>query len=527
MSSPSVVPSGAGHFSRPVLLLVLAALILSLIAISSQSLWIDEANSAVKAVQPTWAGFVKLMESERGSDLQMPLYMASLWGWEKLVGQTEYALRAMNVPLFIAAIAAALWGLSISSGIRQWFCLWAVCSPMVWTYLDEARPYSLQFLSSTLVMVGLVNLAGCLGRPQLRDAAFVFTGIVLLCGSSLMGVIYSFFFGLAFLACWLRREPLSSALRRPGLWVMALLAALVLAGLGTYYLWTLKVGARASGAGKTNLLSMAFCAYELLGFTGVGPGRTALRDNPVAALRPFLPFLALYAVFLSTFFLAAIKSVRNFLPLSRWAGFLPVFLAVLTSGAAVLVLGVVADFRVIGRHLMPLLPFLLIVLAGLSSALWASGGKANRGAVAAVLLLSLLSCVSLRTFPRFAKDDYRSAAAVAREAIARNQTVWWAADGAGANYYGVFPQPRDGKSGEANPPSPSTATSAPGPIYSAIAPSAEDIAALPSPDVVILSKIDIYDPSAALRDWMKDHGFATTKTFPAFTVWEKSEGSGQ
>ena len=516
--SPS--PVAPSSFKGPVLLLVLAAVMVSLLAVSPQSLWIDEANSAMKAVQPTWTGFVQIMASERGSDLQMPFYMVSLWGWEKLVGQGEYALRAMNVPLFLAAVAAALWGLSISTGIRQWFCLWAVCSPMVWTYLDEARPYSLQFLASTLVMVGLVNLAGSRSRPHLGDAAFVFTGIVMLCGSSLMGVIYSFFFGLAFLACWLGREPLFAALRRPGLGIMALLAALFLAGLGIYYLWTLKVGARASGVGKTNILSMAFCAYELLGFTGVGPGRAALRDNPVAALRPFLPFLALYAFLLTAFFFVAIKSIPHFLQPSRWSGFLPVFVAVLTSGAAVMVLGLAADFRVIGRHLMPLLPFLLIGLAGLSSALWVKGGKVNRGAVVAVLFLGLISCVSQRTFSRFAKDDYRSATNVVREAIAGNGTVWWAADEAGANYYGVFPQARDGKSGET--PQPSTSAADSGHIYSAIGASAEDIATLPSPDVVILSKVDIYDPSGALRAWMKDQGFATTKTLPAFTVWEKA-----
>ena len=493
------------------------SVVVAFCAVTSQSLWIDEANSAINAIQPTWAGFFQLIGSERGSELQMPFYMASLWGWEKFVGPTEYALRAMNVPLFVAAIGAALWGLSVSLGIRQWFCLFSICSPMVWTYLDEARPYSMQFLSSTLVMVGLVNLGSIRGSPHLKDAAFVFIGIVLLCGSSLIGVIYSFFFGLAFLACWLRREPLYAALRQPGLWALALLTASVLAGLGFYYLWTLKVGARASGAGKTNIQTMAFCAYELLGFTGAGPGRAGLRDNPIIAIRSFLPFLGLYAVFLSAFFLTAIKSIPPFLPLSRWVGFLPIFFAALTSGVAVIILGLVADFRVIGRHLMPLLPFLLIGMANLSSTIWARGGKPNRGIVAAFLILSLISSVSIRTFNRFAKDDYRAAASIAKDALFKKKTVWWSADLAGANYYGVFPKTGTSESSSVLSSSSLAAT------FFANSLSADCLSALPKPDIVILSKLDLYDSGGILRAWMKDRGYIVAMRFPAFTVWQISQ----
>ena len=44
------------------------------------------------------------MGSDRGSDLQMPLYMLMLWGWEKIFGRPEFALRAMNIPLFVIAL---------------------------------------------------------------------------------------------------------------------------------------------------------------------------------------------------------------------------------------------------------------------------------------------------------------------------------------------------------------------------------------------------------------------------------------
>jgi len=550
-------------FDRLGFLIIISAGI-ALFSVSSQSLWIDEANSAVKAVQPTWGSFVQAMRSERGSDLQMPLYMGALWGWDKMAGSSEYALRAMNIPLFIAAIATALWGLSTPVGIRAWFCLFAVCSPMVWTYLDEARPYILQFFCSTLVMVGLVNLGSEQGRPGLRQAALVFAGIVLLCGSSLLGVIYSFFFGLAFLAIWLGRESFPASLRRPGLWILVLPAAVVLAGLATYYFWTLQVGARASGVGKTNAMSMAFCAYELLGFTGAGPGRAALRENPIGALRPFIFPIALYGGILAVFLVASLKYLRAFFsraailpgipirsdtpkpasalllegrpPCRPWietdrtepvppnaSRLAPRFLtlAVLASAVTVIGLGVAADFRVIGRHLMPLLPFLLLGMAGLASVLWSGGGR--RGIVAAVLLAGLFSCISLRLSPRFAKDDYRSAAAVVRSAVSVGSTVWWAADMAGANYYGVFPAENSVKT-DGWKSSMRRITrdpdSQPASAIFIMNATPEELASLPKPDVIILSKADIYDGAGALREWMEINGFCISKFFPAFTVWK-------
>ncbi|MFZ9933737.1 MAG: hypothetical protein ACO3G9_11150, partial [Chthoniobacterales bacterium] len=107
-------------------------------AISSHSLWIDEANSAMKAMAPDLRRFLALMCSERGSDLQMPLYMLMLWGWEKLFGHSEFALRALNIPFFAAAIGTATASLKLPLPTRLFFALFACCSAFVWAYLDEA-----------------------------------------------------------------------------------------------------------------------------------------------------------------------------------------------------------------------------------------------------------------------------------------------------------------------------------------------------------------------------------------------------
>src|SRR3984957_2783493 len=106
MNSPSVqadLPSeNTGGSSWPWALLALAV---CLIAISSQSFWIDEAFMAGKAAQPTLADWWHMMPKGSGSDLQMPLYMIYMWGFAKIFGLAEWNLRAANIPWFVIGFA--------------------------------------------------------------------------------------------------------------------------------------------------------------------------------------------------------------------------------------------------------------------------------------------------------------------------------------------------------------------------------------------------------------------------------------
>ena len=84
--------------NKTLLLLVLGALVIGALALTNQSLWIDEGNSAAKALQPSLARWWTTLVAEKGSDLQMPFYMFYLWAWCKAFGTSEIALRSANVP---------------------------------------------------------------------------------------------------------------------------------------------------------------------------------------------------------------------------------------------------------------------------------------------------------------------------------------------------------------------------------------------------------------------------------------------
>ena len=78
------------------------------VAISNDSLWIDEALTATKARAVTLGDWWRRMADEKMSDVQMPLYMILIWVQAKAFGSGEWVLRALNLPWLVAGSMAFL-----------------------------------------------------------------------------------------------------------------------------------------------------------------------------------------------------------------------------------------------------------------------------------------------------------------------------------------------------------------------------------------------------------------------------------
>ena len=475
--------------------LVFVALI-AVVVVSNQSLWIDEGNSAMKAIQPSFVLFWEKMNELGGSDLQMPLYMGLLWLWEKMLGHSEYALRALNIPFFTLSAGILLYLWDAESRHKLAFVFLMCFSPMLWVYLDEARPYIFQFFGATCVLVALWNQAK---TPHLNKNLAVFCiGALALCGSSLTGVIFTFWFGLAFLVILIHQHAWRSIFSSKQNLVSLIVTSIVLCGLGLYYFWTLTQGARASGVGKTDLLSIGFCLYELLGFSGLGPDRLSLRKHGLTSLKPFFLPLTSLVISLTVFGISSAlyftKSPRTY----RTAIF--IFAAALCGAVSMLAVGYIAHFRVLGRHLIPALPFVLLLVSLGLLHLWQSNKKLSQTLVLTICLLLILSSLSTRFSPRFAKDDYRTAAQIAKSGLEDEKTIWWAADSATANYYGLEFSEK---------------------VINVMGLSAEELHSLPTPDIVLVSKKDIYDPQSAVSSFLSERSY-TTSYASAFSIYKKS-----
>ena len=477
------------------------------LAVSGQSFWIDEANSAFKAVAPTWTEFCARLVEYRGSDLQMPGYMGLLWVWEKAWGPSEFGLRSLNIFFFWLAIFIVGLALHSSRKVKVLFILFSCSSAFVWAYIDEARPYMMQFLGSSLAAVGLINLNQD-GGPSFRISDLVFTllGLGVLFASSLSTVFFVFFLALALLVSLFLQDKLLFILRQK----LALVAILLFIGcgalLGAYYYWTLGLGAKASGVGKTNLPSFLFCFYESLGFLGLGPSRADLRLSPLASLQSFAIPLLCYGSGL-TLFLGFLIYITFKRPIRFQGPQWPICAALFFALACLFTAGLVAPFRITGRHLMPVFPFALLCLAFLSSHAFDQSKHRSVFFISGYLVLAFASCLSLRFAARHAKDDYRGAARWVLDHCHAKDVVWWAADPAGGMLYKVLLVKN---SPQLNP----LAFGFPlmNPVYS-------ELEKVSFPRFIALSKLDIYDAHGAIQQWLKINSFQQVASFQSFTIW--------
>jgi hypothetical protein len=476
-------------------------------AISSQSYWLDEAGTAYKAAMPDvrdcWRNVI---EVEGGSTIQQPLYMAFIWAWEKLFGMRELALRMANAPWLLLGLI--VWaGAFADRPLLGWGMVLAVLvSGFVWYYLNEVRPYAIQIGPSLAVVAALYRL-GFGSAEQSSERRWVWVlcvASVLLAASFMLGMLFlgAFLAGAVLSTPWQRLRRLAVVHARLWIWT-----GVCLFGIGVYYTWTVLIGSRATTVGTTNLAIFFFIPYELLGFSGLGPGRLEIRGGGLSVFKPWLPLLAIHAVLLAMVFAIG---VRQLWILTTRRTRISWGLALAAVAGFILAVGIAVRFRVLGRHCATLLPIFVLPIGFGLAALFERGAAWRRWVAAGYLVLSLLSCLSLRFASRHAKDDYRSAASMARDALARGEVVWWSAYNQGAGAYSL-PLDEEAMKG----------TKAPDLRRAMFVqnPRAGFEAALPRPDLVLASKPDVYDCNGSLSEFLRKSGYQVVSNMVAFTAW--------
>jgi hypothetical protein len=471
------------------------------VAISGESLWIDEALTATKAALPSTLGdwWQRLASEKQSSDLQMPLYMFLVWAQAKFFGSGEWALRALNLPWMVAGGMAFI--LSFAQPIQRIAAgLVLLTTPFAWYYLNEARPYAMQLGSSLLIVAALQALSRSGALLTMGHGWFrIFcVGLLVLGGIHMFGMIWiaaavgALVVLLPFAATWRLLQQN---------WTMTLVTVGGLILLTIYYLWTLKMGARASAVAGTGWANVAFAGYELAGFTGLGPGRLQLREQGVSALRPYLGWLVSYGVVWSFVMFRAIDSLK---PLANWRRLLEGGGCVAGPVILLVAAGMVAHFRLLGRHLTPLAAVWIWLLTLGFTSLAKERAWSKRGVGVLFLVLGLVSCLSLRFAPRHARDDYRGAATRAQVALAQGHIVWWSAARAGAEYYRLPASLPPGK---------------PGTALELINAATAEVAGLPMPDLVVVSKPDLHDAGGAVAAYLATKAYKPVEMLPGFTIW--------
>lgn len=481
---------------------MLPPLLLSILAINGSSFWIDECITSAFVSQPTLTAWCHDIRTTSYAEAQMPLYLFYLWGWDKLCGHGEWSLRLAALPWFVPGVAIFLYSLRRVGSNGLAVILVTCSSSFLWYYLNEARLYAMQVGVSCLIFGALVLLFGCPSSPRNSGRVWFLVlavGILLLSAISVIGMIWA---SAAIIIAWVL-FPVS--ILKDWVWShRKLYVALVgvLGVLGVYYLWTVMRGARATAVGTTTWQTVIFILYEQLGFMGLGPGRAELREQGVRSLVLYWPLLCLYAAAVGAVLFSGLKSfwkspIRNQTLWLATGIALPVLLLLAT--------GVFKHFRVLGRHLAPLMPVWLCLLSIGVTRLWCRR-IAGRLVIFLFIGLSLTSAFEIRWTTRHLKDDYRSAAAFGKAALNSGQSVWWNAAAEGANYYGLplTDDPKDaGKAFHMFNPNPPTLTQ------------------LTVPDYIVVTKPDVYDQDRTVMSFLKQSGYQQHTNLPAFVIWSR------
>jgi hypothetical protein len=468
-------------------LLLVVTLAVGATAITTQSLWMDEGNAIFKAMMPSLGEMWAYSKHMGGSEIQMPLYMLSLWGWEKIASNTEYVLRALNLP-FLAIMVFAL------RRYRFW-PLVCLTSPFVLYYVGEMRPYMFQMAGAALAFSSIFRIL----QRDPEDVATegvhtLFFSSIFMAATSLTAAVCSI--GL-FIAVLIARPRLLGTLsfwKRVAIWSPL---ALLVAG---YYAYTLIEGFRGAGHKAGGLLSMCFGFYEMTGMLGLGPVRDELRGGNfvvVLAGTPWLPFAAL--AIMAAWLVGVREFVAPFSPRARIALACSVLLPI-TVFAAV---SVFANFNVLGRHMSPLIPAVLVPLA---CACDVAVRKGKERPFAAAVVLAFLGCATissatLRFAERYARDDYRRATHLAIEALGKGRAIHWQADMNTPRYYafrqGGMPLVRYIQKLESDVPS--------GYLFT---------------DLIFINRPDLRFAGADHRPILSREGFDLKEAFPGFEIWE-------
>jgi hypothetical protein len=460
---------------------------------------VDEAQTGLKTLQPTFQGFWHAFRADECSNQQQPLHNFYIWVWAQIFGVSEIKLRAANLPWFFLGFFAIARALRRHVSLRNATLLVYCVHPFVWYYVNEARPYLMQISGAILVSAALFDALD--DEDALLPAAWWWQyglGLFVLCGSAMLGTAWGV--GLTLFLCC--RRNFRRSIFQGGRYAVLVFVPLMIS-LAGYYVWTISQHLRAAYQSMT-LLGLGFDIYELLGFAGLGPGRMEVRPGngassgveSLAVFAPyFLPLLLLLLPLAWGFFLAA----RERFGLTR-ARLVAVALAYVLPLLAVIAMGRINHVRVLGRHLGPFLPFLLIGEAYIVCSLWQSGRPIRR-AVAALLLAALcLSSLELRFESRHLRDDFRDAVADAKDALQNGKRVWWVADLSGAQYYRL----------------PYSFQQEPGIAYRVHVVTPADAA----PDLIFVSRPDICDIQGSVGQYIATHHYRLSYTLPAFTIWQ-------
>ena len=408
--------------------------ILCFLAITNDSIWIDEGWSAWPASVPTMERFVQdTMLGTRNSIAQTPLYNLYLWGWARFFGMSEMSLRGSNAPFLLLFFFVMQLG-SIRIFGSRWVWMILAASPFLWFYLNEARPYIAVMAFTTIATVCFFLYIDDSDPQRSWSPWLCIFSCLILCAIHMLCV----FFIPALIAGLLVSQGLQAPARhkiyRDWFYPVLFFLPLFLC-LGGFYAWTLWQGTQGA-RGNPGIPNIIFMVYEFAGFLGLGPPRNILRYTVLESARVYISTLSLgiagWLVVIATIIMKiryqGIPKTTILLCTMIVTGFLFYISVAWPSGQMFW-----------GRHFAFLYPLFAFVIISLLKKDHEKKAHAfyRRMAIACLVSIWLLSAIRLTYLEEYRRDDYRGAVSHVIDAAGETGTILWGASIQPASYYGL------------------------------------------------------------------------------------------
>lgn len=377
-------------------LLFLATLVMSCLAINGGSLWDDEGYRSFFALLGDFDNIL----AYTGRDKQFSFVFYE-WLWVSVFPHSEIGMRAMNVPFVLMGVLYLALILR-SRGLSVLWALVMVLHPMVWYYTNEVSPYIIMLAAS----LGLCYHAFFAKRTD------SWANIAGMNACFLLGYSCHFIFGFAYvivavglLLRLVRRESVA--------WgrYIAVFAAFCLCYLPlTWWYWIHMENGQTYGWGHPGVSNIAYVVYSFLGMQGMGLSRLDIRAGEW-----FWHMTPQMGVLLSVFICGTaaliLLNVRTFLRLlrQRWVVALVGCALVFYAGAFI------KYFQFWERHVIMLLVLPLVLIPQFGHALvHTAPGLRRKLSLGLFSLLGLCwaaSCGNLAFNEYYRKDNFKGVAA--------------------------------------------------------------------------------------------------------------------
>jgi hypothetical protein len=327
-------------------------------------------------------------------------------------------------------------------------------------------------------------------------------------GTSVIGVIWSIAFLLP-VAGKLWRESPQTLLQALHLTrnncLLALVCCLILLPIGYQYVWSFLHGVSATAFHENSIQNFAFGLYEIAGFGGVGPGREELRSIGATGLADCAGPLLAYGLVIGSVLVVGLWSSlsrdRETTVLLLVSALIPLLI--------LFALGTLKHWRVVGRHMIPLVLFFSVFFAyGVQALIQRPVLGVRRGAMRSLVITAFaalgVSSALIAHADRHRREDFRAAAQLAGEYLSSHQRVWWVAMSFGADYYHLP---------IVNPSQCATADEKSAVLLES--PRFEDIATCPEPQIIFIGR---YDTKGTVRQYANEHKFVKIASLPGFEI---------